>query len=56
MNSTISAVARHLGQQELAEDLQGASKLLLQLVDSDAYVGEVFSLGYSEALVQIHDF
>ena len=56
MNSTISAVARHLGKQELAEDLQGASKLLLQLLDSDAYVGEVFSLGYSEALVQIHDF
>jgi DNA helicase HerA-like ATPase len=56
MNSTISAVARQLGQQELAEELREASTLLTQLVDPEAYVGEVFSLGYQEAMVQIHDF
>ena len=37
------------GEQIAASDL-GA------LVDGSAYIGEVFSLGYSEALVQIHDF
>ena len=26
------------------------------LVEADAYVGEVVSLGYSEAILQIHDF
>ena len=30
--------------------------MLKQLVSGDAYVGEVYSLGYEEALVQIHDF
>ena len=37
------------GEQEAATEL-GA------LVDGGAYIGEVFSLGYSEALVQIHDY
>ncbi|TWG21529.1 uncharacterized protein DUF87 [Micromonospora palomenae] len=29
--------------------------MLLDLIDFEAYVGEVYSLGYNEALVQIHD-
>lgn len=37
----------------------GAQKAAIKLgalVDGAAYIGEVFSLGYSEALVQIHDY
>jgi len=56
VSSAISDVARELEQPKLSEDLQSASLLLRQITDPDAYVGEVFSLGYEEALVQIHDF
>jgi Helicase HerA, central domain len=35
---------------------QAAAADLAAMVDGGAYIGEVFSLGYSEALVQIHDF
>ena len=33
-----------------------AAELLLALVQREQYVGEVFSLGYETALVEIHDF
>lgn len=36
--------------------MRPAAAALASLVDSDAYIGEVYSLGYSEALVQIHDY
>jgi DNA helicase HerA-like ATPase len=36
--------------------MQPAATALASLVDSEAYIGEVFSLAYSEALVQIHDY
>ncbi len=56
MGSTISGIARELEQPLLPKELQDAAELLLRLVEPEAYVGEVFSLGYEEALVQIHDF
>jgi len=56
MSTAISDVARQLDEPQLTEDLQRAGSLLLSMLDPDAYVGEVFSLGYEEALVQIHDF
>lgn len=56
MSSTISAVARELEHPELPTELQGAAKFFHQLIEPEAYVGEVFSLGYEEALIQIHDF
>jgi len=56
MGSTISAVARDLEQPQLSRELQDAANPLTRLVEPEAYVGEVFSLGYEEALVQIHDF
>jgi hypothetical protein len=56
MSSTIISVARGLGQPELPPELRNAGALLAQLVEPEAYVGEVFSLGYEQALVQIHDF
>jgi len=39
----------------LPADVDAARPLLSDLVESAAYVGEVYSLGYEEALVQIHD-
>lgn len=56
MNGIISDVAGKLNQPELSGPLQTASRTLTDLVDDRAYVGEVYSLGYNEALVQIHDF
>jgi hypothetical protein len=54
--SAISSVARQLEKPQLEPELQEAGKLVLSMIEPDAYVGEVFSLGYEEALVQIHDF
>jgi DNA helicase HerA-like ATPase len=54
--SIISTVGEHLGGPELDDDLEDAAELLISLIRPDAYVGEVYSLGYNEALVQIHDF
>ncbi|NVJ15701.1 ATP-binding protein [Myxococcus sp. AM010] len=48
-------VGRRLEEPQLDEALTEASKLLQGLVEADAYVGEVYSLGYEKALVQIHD-
>ena len=56
MPNVVSSVAEQIGQPELDIHLQRAGEALLDLVEADAYVGEVFSLGYEEALVQIHDF
>ena len=39
----------------LPAEVDAARPLLSALVESAAYVGEVYSLGYEEALVQIHD-
>jgi Helicase HerA, central domain len=56
VSSPISGVARELEQPQLSTELQTAAGLLRQIIEPEAYVGEVFSLGYEEALVQIHDF
>lgn len=54
MGDVISKVGRELGER-LEPELEEAAKLLTELVDDQAYVGEVYSLGYADALVQIHD-
>lgn len=51
----VATVAKGLADQ-LAPDLAEAGRLLTDLVEEAAYVGDVFSLSYSETLVQIHDF
>ena len=56
MTDVISSVGRELGQPQLSAPLQAASVLLHNLIEDASYVGEVFSLGYNDALVQIHDF
>ena len=56
MADLVSSVAGHLNQPELSEPLRDASRNLTSLIEGAAYVGEVYSLGYAEALVQIHDY
>jgi hypothetical protein len=56
MTDIVTNLAGKLSEPELSEHLQAASRELTALVEDSAYVGEVYSLGYDEALVQIHDF
>ncbi|WP_374688756.1 ATP-binding protein [Promineifilum sp.] len=56
MADIMSTLAARLTEPELSKPLQAASQTLTSLVEDSAYVGEVYSLGYDEALVQIHDF
>ncbi len=55
MADVISKVSKELGAQELEPDLEQAGSLLAGLVEEDAYVGDVYSMSYADALVQIHD-
>ena len=55
MPDVISSIGREFAEPELTPELKAACDQLQCLVDADAYIGEVFSLGYEEALVQIHD-
>ena len=56
MADVISQISKQLPQQELPPELKGAGSKLQRLVESDAYVGEVVSLGYHDAILQIHDY
>jgi hypothetical protein len=56
MSNFFSTVAQQPDKTPLPEDLQAAGADLAALVEGDAYVGEVYSIGYDEALVQIHDY
>jgi hypothetical protein len=56
MPSLISQIATQLPQTTLPTTAQSAGEILGRLIEANAYVGEVVSLGYSEAIVQIHDF
>ena len=56
MADLISTSSDRLVQPPLSEEITSAAKILTNLIDETAYVGEVYSLGYEEALVQIHDF
>jgi hypothetical protein len=52
--SVLSAVGK-AEQPKLDNNLLAADKSLRGLIEEKAYVGEVYALGYNEALVQIHD-
>lgn len=56
MPSIISNIANQLAQPELESTLREAGSILQGLVEAAAYVGEVVSLGYNDAIVQIHDY
>jgi hypothetical protein len=56
MPDVFGTIARELREPELDPSIATAAQLLRDLIQPDGYVGEVYSLGYEEALVQIHDF
>jgi hypothetical protein len=56
MANIISALGKEVLDKPVEPTLAAASNLLASIVEENAYVGEVFSLGYEEALVQIHDY
>lgn len=56
MPDIVSILDGKLRETELSDPLRAASRVLTSLIEDSAYVGEVYSLGYDEALVQIHDF
>src|SRR5436853_7082292 len=56
MTNLFSSVTQQLDKTELPENLHDAGAGLSSLVEGGAYVGEVYSIGYEDALVQIHDF
>ena len=56
MPKVISQIAAKLPQPTLPQPVHNAGEILRGLVETNAYVGEVVSLGYSEAIIQIHDF
>lgn len=51
-----SSIEQVIGGYETTDENRQAQELLGSLVQADQYVGEVYSLGYETALVQIHDF
>lgn len=52
----MSVVAQHLEEDSSRLTESIAQGLLGSLIQENQYVGEVYSLGYESALVQIHDF
>src|SRR5947208_2525631 len=56
MANVLDSMGKKFDEPVLDARVEHAGKLLTALVDPKAYVGEVYSLGYEEALVQIHDF
>lgn len=55
MGNAISSVGKKLAEPQLDAAQTAAFELLAGLVEPEAYVGDVYSLGYEQALVQIHD-
>ncbi len=55
MTDVVSRLSRELGQPQLEPDLGQAGRLIAGLVEETAYIGDVYSLSYADALVQIHD-
>ncbi len=53
---SISGTESVIRDYETGEEQRQAQQLLGSLVQAEQYVGEVYSLGYETALVQIHDF
>jgi len=56
MSNVISQIATQLPQPTLSQPDHDAGETLRSLIEANAYVGEIVSLGYSEAILQIHDF
>ncbi|MFT3921026.1 MAG: DUF87 domain-containing protein [Myxococcales bacterium] len=55
MSNVLHSVGQKLNEPQLTNDQASAASHLVSLVEPGAYVGDVFSLSYEHALVQIHD-
>src|SRR5277367_4834783 len=56
MPNVISQIATQLPQPTLPPAVHAAGETLRGLVEGNAYVGEAVSLGYNDAILQIHDY
>ncbi len=56
MSKVISKISEKLPKPTLPQPIHDAGENLRGLVEASAYVGEAVSLGYSEAILQIHDY
>ena len=56
MTNVIAQLSTQLPHDVLPQPIQGTGETLRALIDADAYVGEVVSLSYNDAILQIHDF
>jgi hypothetical protein len=56
MPGVISQIGTQLSQPALPQPIHEAGESLRCLIEANAYVGEVVSLGYNDAILQIHDF
>jgi DNA helicase HerA-like ATPase len=56
MSRLLTAIGQQAESETLEPGLAAAANLLRGLIEPESYVGEVYSLGYEGALVQIHDF
>ena len=56
MTDVISKVSKELGEVEIDSDSKEAFQHLADFVEPNAYVGDVYSQSYADALVQIHDY
>jgi len=55
VTDVLSKIDTRLSQQQNDPGAKEASRLIAGLVEKAAYVGDVYSLSYADALVQIHD-
>jgi len=56
MVGIVSMIGSEPVESPSGRQLAEAAAALATLIDTSAYVGEVYSLGYNDALVQIHDY
>ena len=56
MNSPLTALHEHHAEKQEKLKAAAAAKLFSQFIQQPRYVGEVFSVGFSEFVVQVHDW
>lgn len=56
MSDIVSAATGSLEDSQSNDEKTVASKIVSSMVEESAYIGDVYSLGYEAALVQIHDY
>ena len=55
MPSIVSTVESSIEKRQASTPFSEAGDLINELLESGAYVGDVYSLSYETALIQIHD-